>query len=116
MGDAGKLKAQAKARGRRRMLEGGKLAKVGGRQMWESDDGYIETERTMMVKLPNGRWANIPSFSQRTGRDYKGPREALAGARAEGYTIKSYATRAMASLKGRKKSRRLGEALRKRGY
>ena len=116
MGDPGKLKAQAKARGRRRMLEGGKLAKVGGRQMWESDEGDIQTERTRTVKLPNGRYANIPSFSKRTGKDYKGPREALAGARAEGYTIKSYATRAMAYLQARKKSKALGEELRKRGY
>lgn len=110
------LEADAKARGRSRVIERGKLAKVGGRQMWRTPDGYIETERTITIRLPNGRYANVPSFNPRTGREYKTDGAAYRGARDEGYTIKTYATRAMASLKGRKKSKRLGEELRERGY
>lgn len=115
-GASGKLDAQARARGRSRILEGGKLARINGRQMWRSDDGYVETERTMTVQRDDGRWVNIPSFDPRTGRDYPSERAALEGARREGYVMKSYRDLKSAEIGAAAKSRRTGEELRKRGY
>lgn len=114
--DPGKLMAQRALTGRSRMLEGGKLARVNGRQMWMSDDGYVETERTMTVQRDDGRWVNIPSFNPRTGRDYPSESAALEGARREGYVMKSYRDLKSAEIGAAAKSRRTGEELRKRGY
>ena len=114
--DPGKLGAQRALTGRSRMLENGKLAKVNGRQMWRSDDGYVETERTITVQRDDGRWVNIPSFNPRTGRDYPSEAAALEGARREGYVMKSYRDLKSAEIGAAAKSRRTGEELRKRGY
>ena len=105
------------AHGHRQMSPLGASRKgLGGAEAIESDHVAASEHRTMIVKLPNGRYANIPSSSPRTGREYAGPRQALDGAYAEGYTVKSYATRAMAILQGSKASQRSGEDSLKRGY
>ena len=114
--DLGKLRAQQRMAGRTRVLENGKLAKVGGRQMWRTPDGYIETERTMTVQREDGRWVNIPSFNPRTGLDYRSEAEALEGAKREGRGETSYSDARSAEIAAAAKSRRLGEELRKRGY
>ena len=117
MRDPGKLGARRKAVGRERILKDGKLEKVGGRQMFRNlETGDVETERTITIRLPNGKFANVPSFNSRTGRDYKTEGAAYRGARDEGYTIKSYDTVAQAEAAAGAKSRRLGQELRKRGY
>lgn len=114
--DLGKLRAQQRMAGRTRVIENGKLAKVGGRQMWRTPDGYIETERTMTVQREDGRWVNIPSFNPRTGLDYGSEAAALEGAKREGRGETSYSDARSAEIAAEAKSRRLGEELRKRGY
>ena len=114
--DPGKLGAQRQLAGRSRMLKDGKLQKLNGRQMWMSDDGDVETEYTITIKMPNGGYANVPSFNPRTGQNYPTERAALEGARNEGYVIKTFPTAKKAALAAEYKSAKLGVQLRSMGY
>ena len=114
--DPGKLGAQRQLAGRGRMLKDGKLQKLNGRQMWMSDDGEVQTEYTITIKMPNGGYANVPSFNPRTGQNYPTERAALEGARNEGYVIKTFPTAKKAALAAEYKSQKLGVQLRGMGY
>jgi hypothetical protein len=114
--DPGKLGAQRQLAGRSRMLKDGKLQKLNGRQMWMSDDGEVQTEYTITIKMPNGGYANVPSFNPRTGQNYPTERAALEGARNEGYVIKTFPTAKKAALAAEYKSQKLGVQLRGMGY